>query len=104
MDSLRKNIKWILLIAAVLLAIGCFKLPIGYYTFLRIVVCITAILAIIANKDSGFDWCNIIFALIAIFFNPIIPIHLHSKLAWTIIDAICAVWMGYGFYHLKKNK
>lgn len=103
MDSLQKNITWILIITAILLTIGCFKFPMGYYTFLRIVVCVTVILAIIANKDGGFDGYNIVFALIAIFFNPIIPIHLHNKLAWSIIDALCAVWMGYAAYRLKNN-
>ncbi len=103
MESLKKNIFWILVIVAILLAIGCFSLPIGYYTFLRIVVFVVAILAIIANMEDGFNWCNIVFAIVAILFNPIIPIHLHSKEAWAIIDAICAVWMGYAAFRFRKN-
>lgn len=103
MVTLQKKISWILGIAAILLSIGCFRLPMGYYTFLRIVACIIAILAIISNKEEGFGWCNIVFAIVAVLFNPIFPIHLHSKVAWVIIDAVCAVWMGYAAFRFTKN-
>ena len=104
MDTLRKNITWILILVAALLVIGCFSLPIGYYTFLRIAVCVASVLAIVANIEESFTFVNIVFAVVAIFFNPIIPIHLHSKEAWTVIDALCAAWMIYGVVHFKRSK
>lgn len=103
MGTLKQNIHWILLIAAVLLLVGCLNLPIGYYTFIRIVVCIIAILAIVDNKDNGFGWRNIILALIAVLFNPIIPVYLHSKITWVIIDLLCAGWFVWMSCKIKKN-
>lgn len=79
-------------LAGVFLAVGCLRLPIGYYTFLRIVVFVAAVCFIVLNRRDGFGWRNVVTALIGILFNPIIMVHLHSKTAWTVIDAVCAVW------------
>lgn len=80
------------IIAAILLIIGCFRLPIGYYTFLRIVVCIVAVILLFYPKSESITYRHIINSLVAILFNPIIPIYLHSKTAWVVIDATAAVW------------
>lgn len=104
MDTLKQNIPWILLIAAVLLFVGCFSLPMGYYTFMRIVVCVIAVLAIVYNKAEGFGWRNIVLALIAILFNPIIPIHFYNNIPWIIIDLLCAAWFVWLSIKLKKEK
>ena len=103
MDTLKQNIPWILFIAVVLLFVGCFNLPMGYYTFMRIVVSIIAILAIVNNKEEGFGMYNIILALIAILFNPIFPIYLHSKFTWVIVDILCASWFAWMSYKIKKD-
>ena len=39
-----------------------------------------------------FNYYNIITGIIGILFNPIIPVYLHSKILWTVIDIITAVW------------
>lgn len=80
------------IIAAILLIIGCFRLPIGYYTFLRIVVCIVAVMLLFYPKSESITYRHIVNGLVAIMFNPIIPIYLHSKTAWVVIDAAVAVW------------
>lgn len=79
-------------IAAILLIVGCFRLPIGYYTFLRIVVCIVAVMLLFYLKSEGITYRHIVNGLVAILFNPVIPIYLHSKTAWVVIDAAVAVW------------
>lgn len=80
------------IIAAILLIVGCFRLPIGYYTFLRTVVCIAAVMLLIYPKSESITYRHIVNGLVAILFNPIIPIYLHSKTAWVVIDAALAVW------------
>lgn len=92
------------IIAAILLIIGCFRLPIGYYTFLRIVVCIVAVILLFYPKSESVTYCHIINGLVAILFNPIIPIYLHSKTAWVVIDAATAGWFLYQMFYLKKKK
>ena len=90
----KKNDKiiFVYLICAFFLAIGCFHLPIGYYSFLRIIVFITSIIWIVKNFEKNFSFDIIVSALLCILFNPFFPIYLHDKSAWTIIDALSAGW------------
>ncbi len=66
--------------------IAVLKLPIGYYTFLRIVVSLSSIL-IIYNfiKYKNYSWV-IVFTILLFLFNPIIPIYLHKKSFWIPLD------------------
>jgi hypothetical protein len=83
--------KTILLICAAFLFLAIFKLPIGYYTFLRIVVTIGAIIAIVNESKNGIIFWIIAFGITAILFNPIIPIYLHDKSIWIPIDILVAL-------------
>lgn len=74
------------IVAAVVLAVGCF------YTFLRIVVFVVAGLLIFLPKYEGINWQCVVNGLVAILFNPIIPVHLHSRPVWAVIDAVVAAW------------
>ena len=79
-------ISWI---CAAMLFIAVLPLPIGYYTLLRIVVFIGALFVISENFNSV-PWI-LIFALIAILFNPLFPVYLGNKSTWIPIDLICGV-------------
>lgn len=83
--------KYLSLVSAILLAIGCLPLPIGYYTFLRIAIFISCIILIYADWQKGLNWSNISLGIIGIVLNPVIPIYLHDKAVWIVIDAIAAV-------------
>lgn len=75
--------------------------PYGYFVFLRIVVCLGAFVfaAIFSGKKR--EMLVILFAGIAILFNPVFPIHL-TREKWLVLDAVtivafCAgagVWLG----------
>lgn len=90
-------------IATFVLFLGCFNLPIGYYTFLRIVVCSVAVMFIIDVTKSNVNYKLIINGLMAIMFNPFIPIYLHNKTAWMIIDIIAAVWFAIQGIGMLRN-
>ena len=83
--------KILLFFCAVLLFVGMMRLPIGYYTFLRIIVTIVAVAVVIDQNENGINFWGIIFGIIAILFNPIIPIYLHNKSAWMPIDLLCGI-------------
>jgi hypothetical protein len=83
--------KGLLIIAAGALVLGAFNLPIGYYTFLRILVCATCINILITDYKGEIGPTQIIFGIMAIFFNPLIPIYLHDKAIWKVIDLVAAV-------------
>lgn len=91
MKNIISPITIISILVAILLVIGCFRLPIGYYTFLRIAVSIAAIILLANSIKEKRNWQAIAMGLIAILFNPIIPIYLHSKAVWMIIDVFTAV-------------
>ena len=71
--------------------IALLKLPIGYYTFLRIVVSLGSLVAIYNfQRVKNHSWL-IIFAIILILFNPLFPIYLHKKSIWMSLDVIVGV-------------
>lgn len=83
--------KTLLFLCALLLFVALMKMPIGYYTFLRIIVTIGAVSIIVAENGNGINFWVIIFGIIAALFNPIIPVYLNSKSAWMPIDLICGI-------------
>ena len=83
--------KYLLIICAVLLFLALADLPIGYYTFLRIVVTIGAVGVVISEFENGFNFWLIAFGILAILFNPLIPVYLNDKSAWMPIDIIAGI-------------
>jgi hypothetical protein len=96
--------KVLLLICATLLLLGIANLPIGYYTFLRIVVTISAVVIIVNEFENGINFWVIAFGLIAVLFNPLIPVYLGDKSAWMPIDLIAVILFGIKSFTLKNNK
>ncbi len=95
--------KAIPLIAAVFLFIALLNLPIGYYTFMRIGVTIASILLIRKEIEKGINTWVILFGIITILFNPILPIYLGSKSSWIPIDTISGIiFLAYVFTN-KRN-
>jgi hypothetical protein len=84
---------WLWLIPIALLFIATQRMPYGYYTFTRIVVCgFAGFLAVIAWEDEGLAsriWA-VTLGLVAILFNPIFPIYL-SRAVWFKLDVGIAI-------------
>lgn len=77
-------------------------LPIGYYTFLRIVVTIGAILVVVIEYRNGINFWVLAFGLIAILFNPFIPVYFNNKDVWTVINSVTAVIFIAEYFRIKK--
>lgn len=86
--------KALLLICSALLFLALADLPIGYYTLLRIVVTIGAVAIIAKDFKNGINFWVLAFGLIAILFNPLIPVYLNNKDIWMPIDIIAAILFG----------
>lgn len=83
---------WVWLIPAALLIMATARLPYGYYTFLRIVVCgFAALIAFYSWEDNTHSriW-SAVFAGMAILFNPLVPIYL-SRADWFYLDIGAAI-------------
>ena len=79
------------LICAAFLLLALMNLPMGYYTFLRIIVTIGAVVIVVKELENEFNFWVIAFGIMAILFNPLIPVYLQGKEAWMPIDFIAAV-------------
>ena len=77
--------------AAIMLFLALARLPYGYYTLLRFVVCGTtaygAYFAPTEQKKPAWAWT---FGIIAVLFNPFLPIHL-IRGTWAFIDVAVAL-------------
>ena len=90
-----------------IMIIGIFPMPIGYYTLLRLVVFVSALyfcFKIYENnkKVSGNSelW---FFGLVAFLYNPILPVYLYIKLIWTIIN-VFTIYLFYKYKNIIQNK
>ena len=86
----------------VFLLLSFFDWSYGYYTFLRIIT--TGTLAYYAYyltsiKKQGFWLWSMV--LVAILFNPFIPVYIRDKSIWGIIDVITAMFL---FIFISKKK
>ncbi|MBT2562541.1 DUF6804 family protein [Pedobacter sp. ISL-64] len=95
--------KVFLAICALCCFAAIFKLPIEYYTFLRTIVSLGALLLIyIWVKQKHIPWA-IIFILVLILFNPLFPIYLHRKSIWIPLDIITGLlFLLIAFYPKKQ--
>ena len=85
------KMKILLILCGTFLLLAVTNLPIGFYTFLRIVVTIGAIYIIGAEVQKSITIPTILFGLIAILFNPLLPIYFYDKTAWVPYDLISGI-------------
>ena len=95
------------LIPAALLLLALADMPSGYYVLMRIIVCVVS--AIIAygsyKRENSLNGSAILFGLMAILFNPIIPVYLYDREIWMPIDIIGAlVFVIKGFVFRNTNQ
>lgn len=90
------------IISALFLVLAIAPMPIGYYTFLRIVITITAVLIVVNEYKKGINFWVILFGITTILFNPIFPIYLYKKTFWIPIDIIAAIL--FFRYSFKKHE
>jgi len=97
--------KAICFLCGILLLIAIARLPIGFYTFLRLAVTICSIVIIISEAKKGTTFWIIVFAIIGLVFNPVIPVYLYKKSLWMLIDLLtAATFIVYGLtYKISKN-
>src|ERR1700754_3817286 len=84
--------RWVSFACAALLGLAVLDLPYGYYTFLRWAVCAAALILLgIEQRTHKTNLWVVGYAIIAILFNPIVPIHL-ARGTWLPIDLACAAF------------
>ncbi len=91
------------IVAIPLLVLAVAPWPYGYYLVLRLVACaVTAYGAFVAVKLANERWAWT-FGLIALLFNPFLPIHLPREL-WVILDLGVGGVLAASFFYLRKGQ
>ncbi|WPO91182.1 DUF6804 family protein [Chryseobacterium sp. HR92] len=84
---------------------GIFRLPIEYYTFLRILISIGALLVLYNTLNFKQHYFSILFLIILILFNPVFPFYLYRKSIWVPIDIITGIlFLLINFIERKEQK
>lgn len=81
-------------IAMLLLALG--RMPYAYYQFLRWVVCVSAVWLCVNSAKSKVPWLAFVFALVAVFYNPITPFAMKRR-SWEVVNVMTLVILLLGF-------
>ena len=83
--------KTLYIACCIILGIALLPIAGGFYTLVRIAITIGAVIAAFQNSSNGINIWSIMFGIVAILFNPIIPVYLHDKGAWMMIDIIAMI-------------
>ena len=78
------------IIAAIMLILALAPWPYSYYKLLRIVICCVGVYMAFMAYGWQKLWASWLFGLIAVLFNPLIPINLPREL-WQPVDLVSAV-------------
>ena len=92
-----KDFFW--LVPIIILFVGLLPMPYGYYTMSRIIVCLSSIYFSYKSNEQKNVLISWIFIIIAILYNPIIPIYFNDKFIWIGINIPTALM----FYLNRKN-
>lgn len=95
--------KQFLTICAIACFIAILKLPIAYYTILRAIVSLGAIVLIYSFFRQKNYPLTVVFIIVLLLFNPILPVYLHRKNIWIPLDVITGLlFLIIGYYEKKE--
>ena len=101
----KNSLTLVYIVPAILLLLVTFvNFPYGFYTLLRLIVSISSGFIIYLNykEEKRITTSVIIFTIICLLFNPIIPVHL-TKSQWIPIDIITSIIFIYSYFkNIKK--
>jgi len=98
------NVEALSIAAVLCLFVAIAPLPIGYYTFLRVLVTVAALAnAYYAFSKNSTLWIAV-FILIAVLFNPVFPVYLYKKSLWMPVNIITGILFLSVIVNPKKNK
>ncbi len=90
-------------VAVFLLVYATARHQYSYYTFLRWYVFLSSIYFAYSSNEAKIKIWFVSFSIIALLFNPIIPIYLNKGI-WSVIDVICAIIIFVSIFYLPKFK
>ena len=83
--------------------LGAVSMPSGYYELLRWVICAAAVFAAYTNCSIDKSTWAISFGVVALIFNPFVPLYLYDKFLWMVIDISAGLMFVINSKKLKIN-
>jgi hypothetical protein len=83
--------------------VGFFPLAYAYYMLLRVVLCLTAVYGIALALGCGKGAWLWVFGLLAVLYNPVLPVHLGWKPAWVVLNGATVVLFWLGVYLVRHE-
>lgn len=90
-------------ISIILLIMAVGDHPYSYFEWLRLIVCATSVYGIYIEINNGRNPVAILFGIIAVLFNPVLPVHL-SRATWLGLDLLAALVLASIFFFDKDTK
>lgn len=90
--------------AGLLIASNLITFPVDFDTFVKMIICFSSgtIIFYAFKSAKGINETIIIFSLILILFNPVIPIYIDREL-WLPINLLTSGIYIYGYFNVLKN-
>lgn len=90
MSSFPKPLGWTVI---GMLALALLPLPYGYYTLLRLVVCVAFVWSALDLFQRELIGWAVAAGVVALLYNPVIPVYLDREL-WMVVNIVTAGVMG----------
>lgn len=76
--------------------VATMDMPYSYYMLLRVLVCLTSLVALAKARMTHLEVWQWVFGVIAALYNPFLPVHLGDKGLWTLLNfvTVAAFWFG----------
>lgn len=79
-----------------MLLLALARMPYAYYQFLRWAVCATGVWLCFGAAKSKAPWLAFVYAIVAVFYNPIAPFAM-KRASWEVVNVIIVVVLLGGF-------
>ena len=89
------------IILTIIFILALFSMPYAYYMLLRVITCATCVYSAVKFKT---EWTRWIFGVLAVLYNPVLPVHLDDKDLWSIINLATIVYMWVAIFKESKQQ
>ena len=85
-----KTLQRVFSIITLLFIIAFLDMPYGYYMLLRLATSAVCVYSAVKFKT---EWVRWVFGVLAVLYNPILPVHLGDKEIWGIVNIATIAYM-----------
>lgn len=86
-----------------LTALGFMRMPYSFYVLLRIAFCLAACIDVAHARKRKAVLGLWVFGVMAVLYNPVLPVHLRDKLAWEGLNSVSVVILWVAAFTLRDK-